>query len=132
MFENYGFIKIFPEEMSAKEQIKLFDSAEMVVGPNGAAWSNIVFANNKTKALCWAPKLNNSNAVFQNLADVFDVELRFIEFETEYLNWEEFCNNGQYCLKRNFFELGFNYLFGSNEISELANTAEKEIKLILT
>ena len=46
-----GFEIIEPEKFSAREQIALFSSAEIVVGPSGAGMFNIVFCHPGTKVI---------------------------------------------------------------------------------
>lgn len=45
---NYGFVEYVLEDMSLEEQISLFSQAEIVVGPHGAGFSNLVFSTNAT------------------------------------------------------------------------------------
>jgi capsular polysaccharide biosynthesis protein len=46
-----GFDIVEPERLSTREQIALFSSAEMVVGPSGAGMFNIVFCQPGTKVM---------------------------------------------------------------------------------
>lgn len=48
---RYGFKKITLENMSVKEQISLFSSAEVVISPHGAALANLVFCKPGTKVI---------------------------------------------------------------------------------
>lgn len=43
IFKKYGYEIIYPEELSLKEQIKLFSASEIVVGATGAALTNIIY-----------------------------------------------------------------------------------------
>ncbi|WP_247730609.1 glycosyltransferase family 61 protein [Halovivax limisalsi] len=45
---EFGFESIRPEELSIESQIRLFDQAEVVVGPFGANLTNVVFATDAT------------------------------------------------------------------------------------
>lgn len=47
----YGFEIIKPEMLSFQEQIAIFSQAEVVIGPHGAGFSNIVFCDPGTKVL---------------------------------------------------------------------------------
>lgn len=46
-----GFETVFLEEMTASEQIDLFQQAECIVAPNGSAVLNLIFADTTTKML---------------------------------------------------------------------------------
>ena len=41
-----GFEKIHPEELSIEEQLAAFSSAEVVLGPHGSAFTNVIFGEN--------------------------------------------------------------------------------------
>jgi capsular polysaccharide biosynthesis protein len=41
---SYGFIAVRPETMSLRDQVSLFQRAEVIVGPHGAALGGMVFA----------------------------------------------------------------------------------------
>lgn len=43
LFNKYGFISVFPEELSFLEQVKLFSQTEVFAGTTGAAFTNIIF-----------------------------------------------------------------------------------------
>lgn len=47
--EKMGFRAVFLEELSAQDQIQLFQSAACIVAPNGSALLNVIFASTKTK-----------------------------------------------------------------------------------
>ncbi|WP_341963551.1 glycosyltransferase family 61 protein [Pseudomonas sp. RC10] len=44
-----GFETIYPEDLSLEEQIRLFQEAEAIVGPNGSSWLNLMFADTAVK-----------------------------------------------------------------------------------
>lgn len=48
MLSRYGFRDVVLEEMSLADQIALFSQAEIIVGPHGAGFSNIVFSTGAT------------------------------------------------------------------------------------
>jgi hypothetical protein len=83
LLEQYGFQKVYTEEMTFSEQVKLMQQSEYIVGPTGAAWTNLLFANKGTKALCWqAEKLANF-ACFSNLANAYGLELSYLTYQTK-------------------------------------------------
>lgn len=56
IFIKHGFEIVYCEEMSFMEQVQLFNNAEFVAGPTGAALTNILFCNPGTKFICLIPK----------------------------------------------------------------------------
>ncbi len=48
---QYGFEIVEPERMSLPEQAALFQSAEVIMGPHGSGFSNLVFCNPGTKVI---------------------------------------------------------------------------------
>lgn len=46
---RHGFVRIFPEELTWAEQIKVFRRAKIVVAPHGAGLANIVFSQRGTR-----------------------------------------------------------------------------------
>jgi hypothetical protein len=46
--ESYGFDSYVLEDLSFYEQVDLFSSAEIVVGPHGAGFTNTIFADDLT------------------------------------------------------------------------------------
>jgi hypothetical protein len=74
-----GFSICFTDHMSFSEQVNLFQSATLVVGPTGAAWSGIMFAKSGLHAL----RLHGGAAPYENYfsnlstvsgAKIFDLE----------------------------------------------------------
>lgn len=90
IFESRGFEKVYLEEMSVTQQLSLMYNAELIVGPTGAAWTNILFANSDVKGLCWLPELVGKFPAWSNLAEVANVDLRFHTFPTQASSWVEF------------------------------------------
>lgn len=56
IFIKYGFEIVYCEDLSFREQVRLFNNAEFVAGPTGAAMTNILFCNPGTKFICLIPK----------------------------------------------------------------------------
>ena len=50
-----GFVVVDPGSLDFSGQVELFANAEFLVGPSGAAWANLLFASQGTKALYWTP-----------------------------------------------------------------------------
>ncbi len=55
-------------ELSIEEQIKLFNSAEIIIGLHGAGLANLIWCNKSTKII--ELKSKNTNKIYENLAKV--------------------------------------------------------------
>jgi len=51
----YGFEEIHPQDLSFKEQVKIINSAEIVIGMTGSAMSNILFGTNLKVLIIFPP-----------------------------------------------------------------------------
>jgi capsular polysaccharide biosynthesis protein len=69
---QYGFIEIRPETLSMREQVSLFQRAEVIVGPHGAALGGIVFAP-RAKVLVLYPQ-RNPGEYFYTMAQRLGIE----------------------------------------------------------
>lgn len=49
LLSSYGFEVIYPEEHTFDQQVKIFNEAEYVFGPNGSAFSNVIFCKKGSK-----------------------------------------------------------------------------------
>lgn len=76
-FSERGFEIVYPEIMSFEEQVKLFHFADIVVGPGGASFTNIIFCRPGTHVFFLLAEQNKSFSLFSNLA---------ISFELKYFN----------------------------------------------
>ena len=77
-FEEQGFTPLYLEEFSFLEQVKIFNQAQFIVGPSGAAWTNIIFCQSNIKALSWLPEQISDFSVFSTLAHLSKCDLRFV------------------------------------------------------
>lgn len=82
--ENYGFTPVYLEELNIHEQIYLVRNADYIVGPSGAAWTNILFSvSGKTRGLMWLGKVWNDFSIFSTLATFVDFDLYHWRFEQD-------------------------------------------------
>lgn len=51
--KKFGYQRVFLEELTFAESVQLFAGASSVVGPHGAGWANLLFANTNLKGLLW-------------------------------------------------------------------------------
>ena len=61
-FKNKGFYFVEPHKLTLKDKIDLFQSAEIIVGPAGSAFTNLIFCRPGTKVLCFS----NYQRLFDN------------------------------------------------------------------
>ncbi len=80
VLEPLGFTAVYMEELNFSQQAALMLNAEVIVGPTGAAWTNILFASPGTKALCWMAEEYGDLSCFSNLADKVGVDLDYIHY----------------------------------------------------
>lgn len=78
IFKPLGFESVYLERMSLSEQIRLFDAAECVAGPSGAAWAHMLIARSGTRALSWMPEQLKDGSFFSSLAALSGVDLRYV------------------------------------------------------
>lgn len=80
--EKYGFVSIEMESFTFDEQVLLFNNADYIVGPTGAAWTNIVFAKEGSKCICWMPEEYGDFSAYSTLSNLVGVELKYMIYET--------------------------------------------------
>lgn len=80
VFKRRGYEMIFMEDYCIEDQIRFFQNAECIAGSTGAAWTNLVFCEQKAKCLCWMDEIISWLSVFPNLAKYSGVDLRYIFF----------------------------------------------------
>jgi len=85
-----GFEILFLEEMSFLDQTHLFQSAEYVMSPHGAALANLIFCRKGTKVVeIFDPTY--SNPCFRDLSEVLELRHEFISYSLVELE-ENFAN----------------------------------------
>lgn len=80
---RHGFVKIFMEDLSFVEQVRTVYNAQIIVGPTGAAWTNLIFCRPGTKALCWMAEEIGDFSAFSTIAWLYDVDLRYITYKAD-------------------------------------------------
>lgn len=81
--KKYGFTQVYMEDLSFSEQVKTIYYAEYIVGPTGAAWTNLIFSRAGTKALCWMAEELGDFSAFSNIARIVGVDLRYITYKAD-------------------------------------------------
>jgi tetratricopeptide (TPR) repeat protein len=77
-----GFTKIFLEDISFQEQVKAINHADIIVGPTGAAWTNLIFFHPGAKGLCWMAQESGDFSAFSTIAGIVGVDLRFVTYSS--------------------------------------------------
>lgn len=73
----FGFQKIFCEDYSFSDQVRMFSNAEYIVSPHGAGLANIIFCKSETKVLeILSPIYINS--CFRRIAAYSNLDYRFM------------------------------------------------------
>lgn len=85
----FGFAFVYMEDLSFCEQVSLMAQAEIIVGPTGAAWTNLIFASPGTKALCWMARDAGDLSCFSNIAYTLDIDLNYLSYEVGTSNTRE-------------------------------------------
>jgi len=80
---EFGFRSIAPERLPLREQLRAFHDARLIVGPNGGAWTNLLFTGPGTRALAFVPAPMAEVSVFSNLAHQVGAHLAFVPYPTE-------------------------------------------------
>ena len=75
-----GFVGINLEAHSFLEQVELMQNAEVIVGPTGAAWTNLLFCSPRTKALCWMATESGEFPVYSTIAKFAGVDLLYMTY----------------------------------------------------
>ena len=82
LLHKYGFKSVFIEDYDFLEQVRIIKQAKFIVGPTGAAWTNLIFASAGSKALCWMADKANDFSVYSNIAKIVGVDLRYITYSS--------------------------------------------------
>lgn len=76
-----GFTNVFMEDLSFLDQIRTCHRADLIVGPTGAAWTNLIFCRPETRALCWMAEELGDFSAYSSIAGVVGVDLRFLTYK---------------------------------------------------
>jgi capsular polysaccharide biosynthesis protein len=82
-FKRIGFVPIYIEEYGFLEQVAIMNNAEWIAGPTGAAWTNLMFCEPGTKAVCWMADKYKDFSAYSTLAQINGVKLVYALYETE-------------------------------------------------
>ena len=91
--KTLGFEALSFEDLGLKQQISYMQHAKIVVGITGAAFTNLMFAKPKTKAICLMQKGLEELSCFSNLSAVFDIELNYHFYETKTITTDHYTSD---------------------------------------
>lgn len=75
---RYGFESVLTEQMSFREQVKMFSSARFIVGPSGAAFANAIFCREECRLLSWLLPECMGFCSFANICEALGMEIRYL------------------------------------------------------
>jgi len=78
--KNYDFEEVFFEDLNIHEQIYLVNQADYIIGPSGAAWTNILFTKPKAKGLIWLSSVWGDFSIYSTMAKHMEFDLYFYIF----------------------------------------------------
>jgi len=71
-----GFDLLFIEDLTLRDSIKVFRESEIVVGPHGAGWANMLFCSPLTKVVMWTWPDEVEENWYENIAYISGVQFR--------------------------------------------------------
>lgn len=85
--KKHGFEAVYLDELSFYDSVKLFREAEVIIGPHGAAWANLIFANPECKAMLWTWAGEPEDNWYENVAYCSEVDYRQIFYSPNTMNF---------------------------------------------
>lgn len=79
---DYGFEPVYPEKLSLAEQVRTFREASHVLGPSGAGFAGMLFAQPGTSALCWQDTRLRFMTILPDLATLNGAEYWHIFYQS--------------------------------------------------
>jgi capsular polysaccharide biosynthesis protein len=80
---DFEYETIYIEDLTLKGQARMMQESKVIVGPTGAAWSNLLWAQKGTKGVIWTPDSVGTDFVYSKLAREVNVNLTQIQYQTE-------------------------------------------------
>jgi capsular polysaccharide biosynthesis protein len=102
---RHGFRLVYMENLSFHEQVEMMFGAKVIVGPSGAAFSNILFCQKGARILSWLLPQYKEFSSFSNLAHTVGADMRYIFSEPKKpirSTWEAY--RAEYHLDPDVFE----------------------------
>jgi len=80
LLQPHGFQKVFFEDLSFAEQVRVAHRADFIVGPTGAAWTNLLFAKAGAKGLCWMAEESGEFSAYSTIARLVGFDLKYMTY----------------------------------------------------
>lgn len=71
---NCGFVPVCPEDLSFKDQVRLFADASFILAQSGAGLSNVIFSRPGTRVVAMTSERNIDYPIYSNLASFVDAD----------------------------------------------------------
>lgn len=81
ILKTAGFTKVFMEDLHFLEQVRIVHYADFIVGPTGAAWTNLIYCRSGAKGLCWLPEEAADFSAYSTIASIVGVDLRYLTYK---------------------------------------------------
>jgi len=92
----FGFTEVVMENLSFLEQVRMVHHADYIVGPTGAAWTNLIFCRPGAKALCWMAEEFGDFSAYSSIAGIVGVDLRYLTYKAGVHSTRELYSKGYY------------------------------------
>lgn len=92
----FGFTEIFIEDLSFIEQVRTVHHADYIVGPTGAAWTNLIFCRSGAKGLCWMANEFGEFSAYSSIAGMVGVDLRYLTYKAGVYSTKDLYSKGYY------------------------------------
>lgn len=99
--KQHGFKIVYPETLSFNEQVQVFYFGRIIVGCAGAAFTNLLFCTEGSKAYLIAPK-SHRTALWSTYAENIGVNLEYLEGNV--IKQGKAWAQDEFCLDLSYFE----------------------------
>lgn len=89
VLKKHCFEIIDTSKMDFEDQVATFMNAKIIVGPTGAAWTNIIFAKKGSYGLVFRPNVIGDSSTFPNLSNLSGLSLFSQNMKTEETEWQK-------------------------------------------
>lgn len=93
---KFGFIKVFLEDLCFFEQARTVHNADIIVGPTGAAWTNLIFCRSGAKGLCWMAEEYGDFSAYSTIAGMLGMDLRYFTYKADVHSADELYSKDYY------------------------------------
>ena len=90
----FGFTKVMMDNLSLLEQVRTIHHADYIIGPTGAAWTNLIFCRPGAKGLCWMADEFGDFSAYSSIAGMVGVDLRYLTYKAGVHSTKELYSKG--------------------------------------